>query len=130
MHNDISQQKIILSYQDAQHVIVLISIYMLLQLLVCIQKRSFMHTFVHVCSCIRFTATVPAVITNLIFLCHVGLIQNKVSLLCDPVMVIWNFLWRPTNVSQNTRMLLPEIKFNNVSSLTKINKKKSCEKSI
>lgn len=82
-----------------------------------------MHTFVHVCSCIRFTATIPSVIRSLIFLSHVRLIQNKVSLLYGTVMVVWNFFWRSTNISQNTIMLLSEIKFNNVSSLTKIKKK-------
>lgn len=72
------EKKIVLPYSDAQHNIVLVSICTSLQLLVCIRKRSFTHTFVHVSSCIQFIAAVTAVITNLIFLCHVGLIQKKV----------------------------------------------------
>lgn len=42
------QQKVILPYIDAEHCIVLVFICMGLQLLVCIWKRSFTHTFVHV----------------------------------------------------------------------------------
>lgn len=100
------QQKIILPYSDAQHDIVLMSICAWLQLLVCIQKRSFTHTFVHVCSCARFVAAVPAVITNSIFLCHVGPIQDKALYYYDPVMVIWNFFWHPANTSKKYQNLI------------------------
>lgn len=116
------QQRNILPYSDDQYNIVLVSICMWLQLLICIQKRSFTHTFVHVCSCIKFVAAVPAVITNLIFLCHVGPIQNKVSLLYDPVKVIWNFYVLLASSQHVQKILLSKINFNDVSSLIKTKK--------
>lgn len=98
---------------------------MWLQLLVCIHKRAFIHTFVHVCSCIKFIAAVAAVITNLIFLCHVGPIQNKFSLLCDPVIIICaEFLWHPAKMSKITRFTFLKNNFNNVVDLIKAGKKK------
>lgn len=79
----------------------------------------------HVCSCIKFIAAVAAVITNLIFLCHVGPIQNKFSLLCDPVIIICaEFLWHPAKMSKITRFTFLKNNFNNVVDLIKAGKKK------
>lgn len=99
------------------------------QLLVCIQKRSFMH----ICSCLfmhKVHCSCSSCNYNLISLCHVGPIQNGFITLWPSNGHLELFLVgiQPT-CPKNSTMLLFKINFNSISDLIKA-KKKKIDKSI